>query len=89
MALVVERKKLTTLLPQALEGLRVQQGVEVDGPADAKGLRQQELRGVFIPKRVTQSIKRGEAEVIGNAENSAMPGSLLGRSAQLVSNGCT
>ena len=76
-------------LPQALGGLRVQQGVEVDGPADAKGLWQQELRGVFIPKRITQSIKRGETEVIGNAENSAMPGSLLGRTAQLIPDGCT
>lgn len=26
-------------LPQALEGLGMQQGIEVDGPADAKGLR--------------------------------------------------
>ena len=79
----------TSLLPQALESLRVQQRVEIDGPADAKSLRHQDLRCILIPKSVAQPLKRWEAKVIGNSENTAMPRSLLGRTTQLIPDGCT
>src|SRR5437588_10123031 len=67
----------------------MQQGVEIDGPADAKSLRRQELRCILIPESVTQPLKRWEAKVIGNSENTAMPRSLLGRTTQLIPDGCT
>ena len=74
---------------QALAWLWIQQRVEVDAPADPEGLRHQDLRRVFIPKRGTQSLNCWEAKVIRKAEDAAMPRSLLRRTSQLIPDGCT
>src|SRR5437660_10928209 len=66
----------------------MQQRIEVDGPADTEGLGHQDLRRIFIPESITYALKGGEAKVIGDAENMALPCPVLRWEAQLIPDGC-
>jgi len=66
----------------------MQQRIEVDGPTDTESLGHQDLRRIFIPESITYPLKGGEAKVIGDAENAALPCPAFRWTAQLIPDGC-
>jgi hypothetical protein len=63
-------------------------GIKVDCPAYPKDLRNKDLRRIPVPEGSTYPFDCREAKVIWNTDNLAVPGSILGRSANLINYGC-
>src|SRR2546421_2765944 len=79
-----EISRQINLLRNALEVLKMQQRIKVNGPSDAKSLRHEYLRILLIPVSGTEAFKSGNTEIIGNAQNVTMPCTLLWRPTQLL-----
>jgi hypothetical protein len=75
-----------SLLLWILECFRVEERIQVDGPAYPKWLWHQYLRSMLIPERGTYTLGGWQSKVIGNPTRyPAIPGSFFSRQAQLLS----
>ena len=66
----------------------MQEGIKVDRPAYPKDLRHEDMRRIPVPEGSTYPFDCREAKVIWNADNLAVPGSILGWPTYLVNYGC-
>ena len=66
----------------------MQEGIKVDRPTYPKDLGHKDMRRIPVPEGSTYPFDCREAKVIWNADNLAVPGSILGWPTYLVNYGC-
>jgi len=66
----------------------MQEGIKVDRPTYPKDLGHEDMRCIPVPEGSTYPFDCREAKVIWNANNLAVPGSILGWPTYLVNYGC-
>ena len=65
---------------------RIDQGVEVDRPTHAEGVRNQHTRRILVPERFAQALDSQPAKIVGNAIECSVPCPLLWRHLPLLAN---
>src|ERR1700730_1350897 len=69
-----------------LSSWRIDQGVEVDRPAHAEGLRNEHTRRILVSERFAQALDGRPAKIVGNAIECSVPCPLLWRHLPLLAN---